>query len=129
MQNWFPIGSRLQVVTTVPKCDAVRPTKSFAPLVWLKILFTSEPEKRNNLKIFYFLKSIFILYILNVVKKGIFPFVSKQESTINAGESFFRYVSCNIYLYFEISVFYLYKEIASMFNVMNTRLHKCFLMS
>ena len=39
---------------------------------------------------------------------------------------FFRYVSCNIYLYFEISVFYLYKEIASMFHVMNTGLLKVF---
>ena len=64
-----------------------------------------------------------------MVEKGIFPFVSKQESTINTGESFFRYVSCNICLYFEMSVFYLCKEIASMFNVMNTGLHKCFLMS
>ena len=40
MQNWFPIGSRLQVVTTAPKCDAARPTKSFAPLIWLEILFS-----------------------------------------------------------------------------------------
>ena len=38
---------------------------------------------------------------------------------------FFRYVSCNIYLYFEISV-YLYKEIAAIFNVMNTGLLKVF---
>ena len=38
--NWFPIGSRLQVVITAPKCDPVRPTKSFTPLIWLKILFT-----------------------------------------------------------------------------------------
>ena len=28
--------------------------------------------------------------MLNVVEKGIFPFVSKQESTINAGEFFFQ---------------------------------------
>ena len=30
------------------------------------------------------------MYILNVVEKGILPYVSKQESAINAGESFFQ---------------------------------------
>ena len=39
---------------------------------------------------------------------------------------FFRYVSCNIYLYFEISVYLYIKEIAAIFNVMNTRLLKVF---
>ena len=29
-------------------------------------------------------------YMLNVVEKGIFPYMSKQESTMNAGESFFH---------------------------------------
>ena len=52
----------LQVVTTDPKCDTKPATTSFAPLIWLKILFTRWPEKSNNLKILDFLKNIFILY-------------------------------------------------------------------
>ena len=35
-------------------------------------------------------QKLFLHYILNVAEKGIFPFVSKQESIINAGESFFQ---------------------------------------
>ena len=31
---------------------------------------------------------VFLNYMLNVVDKGIFPYMSKQESTMNAGESF-----------------------------------------
>ena len=33
---------------------------------------------------------VFLNYMLNVVDKGIFPYMSKQESTMNAGESFFQ---------------------------------------
>ena len=39
---------------------------------------------------------------------------------------FFRYVSCKIYLYFEVSVFYLYKEIAAICNVLNIGLLEVF---
>ena len=57
-----PDWSPLQVVTTDPKCDTKLATMSFAPLIWLKILFTRWPEKSNNLKILDFLKNIFMLY-------------------------------------------------------------------
>ena len=33
---------------------------------------------------------VFLNYMLNVVDKGIFPYMSKQESIKNAGESFFQ---------------------------------------
>ena len=33
---------------------------------------------------------VFLIYMLNVVVKGIFPHMSKQESTMNAGESSFQ---------------------------------------
>ena len=33
---------------------------------------------------------VFLNYTLNVVDKGIFPYMSKQESIKNAGESFFQ---------------------------------------
>ena len=57
-----PDWSPLQVVTTDPKCDTKLATMSFAPLIWLKILFTRWPERRNKLKILDFLRNIFILY-------------------------------------------------------------------
>ena len=57
-----PDWSPLQVVTTDPKCDTKLATMSFAPPIWLKILFTRWPERRNKLKILDFLRNIFILY-------------------------------------------------------------------
>ena len=33
---------------------------------------------------------VFLNYLLNVVEKDIFPYMSKQESAMNAGESFFQ---------------------------------------
>ena len=84
-----PDWSPLQVVTTDPKCNTKLATMSFAPLIWLKILFTRWPERRNNLKILDFLRNIFILYPQRG-EKGIFPYVSEQESAINAGEFFFQ---------------------------------------
>ena len=59
------------------------------------------------------------------MEKGIFPFVSKQESTINAGESFFQVcVMQHIFVLWDFSL--VYKEIAAIFNVMNTGLLKVF---
>ena len=83
------IGSRLQVATTDPKCDVIRPTKLFAPQVFNKKLFTRQWEKRNNLKIFWFLWIYFILHLLNGEKRCV-PYLSEQESTINAGEFLFQ---------------------------------------
>ena len=120
--SMFPIGSRLQVVTTVPKCDAVRPTKSLAPLIWLKILFTrlrDEPENTNNLKIFDFLKSIFILYPQRGGKRY-FSFRIKTRIHYKYWRIFFSGM-CH--------ATYVCTLIASIFNVINTGLHKCFLMS
>ena len=57
-----PDWSPLQVVTTDPKCDTKLATMSFAPLIWLKILFTRWPERRNSLKMLDFLRNIYILY-------------------------------------------------------------------
>ena len=55
-----------------------------------------------------------------MVEKGIFPYVSKQESAINAGESFQVGVIQHILiLYFEILVLYILYRISSMF-MMNT---------
>ena len=44
-----------------------------------------------------------------MVEKGIFPYVSEQESAINAGESFFQVcvIQDILILYFEILVLYL----------------------
>ena len=90
MQNWFPIGSRLQVATTDPKCDAIRPTKLFAPLVFNKKLFIGDSEKKEIiLKYFDFFEYIFILHLLNGEKRCV-PYLSEQESTINAGEFLFQ---------------------------------------
>ena len=51
-----------------------------------------------------------------MVEKGIFPYVSKQESAINAGESFQVGVIQHILiLYFEILVLYILYRISSMF--------------
>ena len=55
-----------------------------------------------------------------MVEKGIFPYVSKQESAINAGESFQVGVIQHILiLYIEILVLYILYRISSMF-MMNT---------
>ena len=100
------------------------------PRFGLKYCLRDEPEKRNNLKIFDFLKTIFILYFYTISltwwKKVFFLSCPKQESTINAGESFFQVCVMQHILYFEISVFHLYKEIAAIFNVINTGLLKVF---
>ena len=89
MQNWFPIGSRLQVATTEPKCDAIRPAKLFAPLVFNKNCLRDSEKKEIILKYFGFFEYIFILHLLNGEKRCL-PYLSEQESTINAGEFLFQ---------------------------------------
>ena len=89
MQNWFPIGSRLQVATTEPKCDAIRPAKLFAPLVFNKNCLRDSEKKEIILKYFGFFEYIFILHLLNGEKRCLL-YLSEQESTINAGEFLFQ---------------------------------------
>ena len=89
MQNWFPIGSRLQVATTDPKRDAIRPAKLFAPLVFNKNCLRDIEKKEIISKYFDFFECIFILHLLNGEKRCL-PYLSEQESAINAGEFLFQ---------------------------------------
>ena len=102
----FPIGSRLQVATTDPKCDAIRPAKLFAPLVFNKKLCLRASEKKGIiLKYFDFFEYIFILHLLNGEKRCL-PYLSEQECTIHAGEFLFQVCSTQhiLYLYFAYDI-------------------------
>ena len=98
----FPIGSRLQVATTDPKCDAIRPAKSFAPWFLTKNCLRDNEKKEIILKYFDFFEYIFILHLLNGEKRCL-PYFSEQESAINAGEFLFQ-VCFTQHIYFVFCV-------------------------